>query len=274
MDSLDKKKRKFRSLLPEEGIIGTIASLKKFVHEESGKFKILVLIESQFKEIRRKEQQGILAYETIQLEESKTRKKLLDFIDDLEWNDIVLYAQKDESNTPKIEYKSVSQNQNLLIDNRDGQIYETVQLLGSTWMAENLNFDVGEGCYFYNNNPGNANKFGRLYTLEAAKKSCPLGWRLPLIEEIEMIIDHFKGKEGAYKALIDGGSSGFNARLGGRRYANGGFSNVGINGSYWTASFNNTSNAWNYEFHNKIGRVHRYVGHYASGFSVRCVKDL
>ena len=64
-------------------------------------------------------------------------------------------------------------------DPRDGRTYRTVELNGLTWIAENLNFDVGEECWFYDNDPKNGAKYGRLYTWEAAQRACPPGWMLP-----------------------------------------------------------------------------------------------
>ncbi len=120
-------------------------------------------------------------------------------------------------------------------DPRDGQTYKTIHLNGLTWMAENLNYEVGEGCWIYEKRTGflglvvdreKVEGYGRLYTLEAAMKACPPGWRLPTYEEWRDMAKKFggcfedseDGGKSVYKALIEGGSIGFSARLGGRRH--------------------------------------------------------
>ena len=110
---------------------------------------------------------------------------------------------------PDIEYDSMT-------DDRDGQVYRTVTIDGRTWMAENLNFDPGQGgsedakydwSWCYDSIPENCYVAGRLYTWAAAVDSvklatdaenpldcgyrkgcglkgtvqgiCPSGWHLP-----------------------------------------------------------------------------------------------
>ena len=63
-------------------------------------------------------------------------------------------------------------------DARDGRTYRTVVIGGKTWMAENLNFGIADSSWCYNNEPANCEKYGRLYTWDAAMSACPAGWRL------------------------------------------------------------------------------------------------
>lgn len=78
-------------------------------------------------------------------------------------------------------------------DPRDGQVYKTVQIGNQIWMAENLNYEI-EGSWCYDNNPEYAQKYGRLYTWEAAMKAAPEGWHLPSMAEFETLLAAVGGK--------------------------------------------------------------------------------
>lgn len=172
-------------------------------------------------------------------------------------------------------------------DPRDGRTYRTVRLAGKTWMAENLNYNVGEGCWFYDNDPKNGEKYGRLYTWEAAKRACPPGWRLPEDEEWRALamahgglwyygaVDKGDPKK-AYSALIEGGSdsnrSGFAALLGGLRSTDGSFYDPDGYGDYWSATESGSGYAWYYFFSRDDGKLNRNHHNKGFGFSCRCVQ--
>jgi uncharacterized protein (TIGR02145 family) len=104
-------------------------------------------------------------------------------------------------------------------DSRDGQIYKTVKIGSQIWMAENLRYKSGENvksrsewrnlkdnseayCYF-NNDVKNIQKYGMLYTFNAAEKACPSGWHLPNTYEWEYLEKYLKksGFKNPAKAL-------------------------------------------------------------------------
>jgi uncharacterized protein (TIGR02145 family) len=80
-----------------------------------------------------------------------------------------------------------------LIDSRDGNRYKTVVIGSQTWMAENLNYDVGEDDIFSIVDCYDCDKYGRLYDWETAMKVCPKGWHLPTNEEWETLIKYVGG---------------------------------------------------------------------------------
>ena len=98
---------------------------------------------------------------------------------------------------------------------------------GKEWTTANLNVNTSSS-YCYDDAEPNCRRYGRLYTWESAQRGCQSlgdGWRLPTDDEWRQMAKHYggvrddspdKGKA-AFTALLSGGTSGFNAVLGGNR---------------------------------------------------------
>jgi len=79
----------------------------------------------------------------------------------------------------------------------------------------------------------------------------------------------------AYTALLVGGSSGFNALLGGGRGADDQkYARLEAHGFYWTASESKPTSAWFYNFGQGGLSLNRHSdGNKGMAVSVRCVRD-
>ena len=159
-----------------------------------------------------------------------------------------------------------------------GQSYAVIRIDSLTWMAENLNLDIGENCWCYENDTTNCQEYGRLYTWEGAKRACrEIGWRVPTKEEWDALFDSYGSDISAYKALIEGGNSSFSALLGGEYdYSEEKFNLLENRGSYWcnTEMEAGGSHAWKYGFRTeRTGFISRDVYRKEWGFSCRCVRD-
>jgi uncharacterized protein (TIGR02145 family) len=130
-------------------------------------------------------------------------------------------------------------------DERDGQSYEaikyTIPLAGGvsvtrSWMLENCNFDSGDGAFCYDDEPAYCEKFGKLYTFEAAVDACPEGWRIPTRKDWFLLFQQYGGYGHAGKAMMEGGESQMNVLLGGYGSEYGYYTKVGTQGNYWDSA--------------------------------------
>lgn len=155
---------------------------------------------------------------------------------------------------------------------------------GKQWTTQNLNVEAA-GSYCYDNAEGNCRKYGRLYTWEPARRGCQLlgdGWRLPTEAEWRQLAKHYggvhedseDGGKAAYRALLTGGGSGFDALLGGGRSVDGQYARLEAHGFYWTASEDGAGTAWFYNFgHGSLALYRQSEGEKERAFSVRCVRE-
>jgi len=178
-----------------------------------------------------------------------------------------------------------------LVDTRDGKRYNTVKIIGKTWMAENLNYQPKTGqswCYLYYDissksfhESSNCNKYGRLYDWNTALSICPIGWHLPSKEDWAYLYK-WAGKNMAgknLKAKSDWNNNGngtdnygFSALPGGSRSMRGFFIDLGTIGRWWTATESDGSSAYDIfvGYDNTFGMNNSNKG---LGLSVRCVQN-
>jgi len=209
-----------------------------------------------------------------------------------------------------------AQTDTLLVDPRDGKEYKVVQIGSQVWMAENLRYadsivrffkpgkvNSAPGFWFqnyervergfkfkpytycYDDNDFFSNKFGYLYTREAAIKACPVGWHLPNEQEFEKLLLTVSGETDLKKAeqqLIDSkallpkGSSGLNLLYSGLLSVSssdndhtGKYEGLNYYTSFWVSS--GKHHVTSIAFSDKS--INFYSDYYSSALSVRCVKD-
>ena len=197
-------------------------------------------------------------------------------------------ARDSEGNTTEGEvwsFSTIDLNFSTITDNRDAQIYSTIEIGPKWWMAENLNFDT-EGSYCYNDDPGSCNVYGRLYSWDAAINACPEGWHLPSKSEFENMIESLGGSDVAGGKLKDYenskwrnpntgaiNTSGFGALPAGMRYGEDNYSGQYYYAHFFTSTEFDSGEAYSvmlaYDYEKTF--IYNYKKKYA--VSIRCVQD-
>ena len=194
-------------------------------------------------------------------------------------------------------------------DERDEQIYNTVQIGDQCWMAENLNIGMMiQGStemannsiiekYCFDNSSNNCNIYGGLYqwnemmqynTIIGAQGICPENWYIPSDGEWTVLTDFIGGAlpGGNMKTTgtIEAGtglwhdpnygatnSSGFSALPAGSRNSDGNFYHLGYNAFLWSSSESTTTKAWYRILYSTEAII--FPGNFDknSVFSVRCL---
>lgn len=192
---------------------------------------------------------------------------------------------------------------------QDGNTISSVSIGDQVWTSENLNVPTfrngdpipevqsqdewtraGEAgqpawCYF-NNDPANGQKYGRLYNWYAATDErglAPEGWHVPSDEEWTIMTDAIGGltEAGVRLKSTTGWSNngngtddyGFNILAAGGRGGVSGFNGEGTVAVFWSSTSKSPSFAWYRVIHAHRTGVFQENDDKMSGFSIRCVKD-
>jgi len=153
-------------------------------------------------------------------------------------------------------------------DQNDGRTYKIIKIGDQIIMAENLAYKPSSGKFWDND----VSKYGYLYNSETAKQiaGCIKGWHLPSKEEWDTLYNFLSGDyKKVYSALINGGSSGFNALFGGFRGSNSGLlKNTGNDAVFWSST-----DSWAFYCYcdRREAGIHPYD--LLCGFSVRLFRD-
>jgi uncharacterized protein (TIGR02145 family) len=188
---------------------------------------------------------------------------------------------------------------------------QTVTIGTQVWMTKNLNVDkfrngdpipqakTNEEWYnagvnrqpawcYYNNDPANGTKYGKLYNWFAVndpRDLAPEGWHVPSDAEWTKLGDYLGGKSfagGKMKSTTGWdepntdatNSSGWSGLPGGYRGSNGSFNGIGSYGYWWSSTEYSTDYAWYRFLYYNYGDVIRLPNSSKPvGYSVRCVRD-
>ena len=140
-------------------------------------------------------------------------------------------------------------------------------------------------CY-YDNDPANGAKYGKIYNWYAVNDSrglAPDGYHIPSDAEWTVLTDYLGGEEktGAKMKSKTGwtedgngtNSSRFSGLPGGYRAIVGAFDDVGYGGFWWSSTEDIAGTAWYRNLYGLNGGVGRYSFGKANGYSVRCLGD-
>ena len=178
-----------------------------------------------------------------------------------------------------------------LIDERDGQIYKTIEIDGITWMAENLNYSDSNATenlkgqsWCYDNDPSNCAMHGRLYTWYAAmdvpeetllkdtinhKGICPMSWHIPNNQELYTLTEYY-----CKTSLSAGGSVGLSVLYSGYYWEKTNFFGFEENEAWFSSHDSTGTDAYIMFFPNMVIHPDLALKPWKhSAMSVRCIKD-
>jgi uncharacterized protein (TIGR02145 family) len=181
---------------------------------------------------------------------------------------------------------------NPLTDPRDNKVYQTVQIGGQCWMAEDLNYgneipntqDQRDNCIAEKyHNPGSSiqhpasayqwDEVMQYNETQASQGFCPPGWHIPSENDWNILFATYINSGFAGSPLKYSGYSGFNALLSGARHINKGWDLFGFATFFWSSTLRSETKAWAHGMNEVDPSVSLYPALRANAFSVRCLKD-
>lgn len=162
------------------------------------------------------------------------------------------------------------------VDERDCQLYRTIELGNDVWLAQNLNYEIGNSrCY--KNDSELCLLYGALYDWNTAMNVCPSGWKLPSKNDLQNLKNSVENDLDLLSTQFSEGTnlSGFSAAPAGEYYK--GFIDKGNSATYWSsdeADEVGMAYYWFYNFMKSVTESRIDSGGDMTGFkSVRCIKN-
>ncbi|WP_282121799.1 fibrobacter succinogenes major paralogous domain-containing protein [Algibacter mikhailovii] len=167
----------------------------------------------------------------------------------------------------------------------DGNMYKTVRINNTIWMAENLRTkrDSAGGhlnYFFPNGESANLKSYGLLYDFENACKACPKGWRVPSSKEWEEILEFTENNVASkykdnqfWKGEENSNSSNFSVRPAGIGNNQEHPNNFDENTLFWSNSKEEEHFVWTYIFERGNDKIRKASQHPTYAFSVRCIRN-
>lgn len=198
---------------------------------------------------------------------------------------------------------------------REDSTFKTIQIGSQEWMAENLDvihFRNGDTIFeansyeeweqatikaipawcYYNNDPENGKKYGKLYNWWAVSDPrglAPEGWHIPSDEEWIELAEYLGGidiagakmkSETGWKDNGNGNNqSGFSGLPGGYRsherpgFLGGPFYEEGLSAHFWSTTRYLVDNVWSRNLSSQNSNLGKKSYVRTAGLSVRCIKD-
>ena len=165
----------------------------------------------------------------------------------------------------------------IFIDERDNNVYKTIQIGEQIWMAENLRYAT-DSCSWCYDNDTNCFSYGKLYTWDEAINSCPEGWHLPTKHEWDQVIIYYKQLYLTKKkhSNIENNNNKqilkFNLKLGGYKEGNS-FIRKHKDAYFWSGTEPYPVYAYFAIFSEEYKVITTDILYREFGMSVRCIKD-